>query len=365
MEEKIITYCNYRSIIYIKISTENIETVYNILFNNQVANFYQCDEILYYYALYCHINNVHDEAFTYYKYILAKNTASSQIIGCVFNNMGVMYKNGDYLQFDINRAIEYFELGTEKNIHCSFNHLGNIYSNINIHKTIEMYQKGRELGNYNSIKNLANLYKDGRIFDKNVNDAIEIYEQAIEKGFYKACWDLADIYKSKGFYNKPFDIAFKLYEMAINTNNHHIMDSLGHMTQIKNGIIVNHEKTLQLFHMALNKNNSTASFCIGLMYSSGFGVSVDLNLAAKYFSIYCKQYNYYIGQFVNFKNIDWNYYLHECWPISTDLKNILNKQIVILLLVSKSRHVGKSNKFFVKGICMIVIKFIMQHSLNN
>ena len=62
-------------------------------------------------------------------------------------------------------------------------------------------------------------------------------------------------------------------------------------------------------------------------------------------------------------NIEWTTQLHYFWPN----KEKLNKKIETLLLISKKRNSNKYDyvNYFVKGICMEVIKYTYMFEKND
>jgi len=466
IKDRIIQFLHNVNAIYVEISNENINTVHDILFNEYNASLCDHIEILYYYALHNHIKRCYNIAFIYYTTIINKNITSeisheNLLIGCTFNNLGLLYRNGYSVEENLQIAIQYYELAIKYNVKITFHNIADLYIDLNVPKAIEFYEKSITLGNYSSIRTLANLYRDGHIhrdghilentdelynniISRNIDKTINIYEKAINDGFHKAYSDLASIYAytnygkynpnkaielfkksvmshnqlstfdcctraleyitdkcetkndidtaielceneikknnqfalfqlaqlyvKKRFGSKPPHAYIELYETSIHMNNHSVMNSLSNLgldDHCTNYIKNNPEKMLKLFHLALDKNNTMAPKCIGVMYEMGLGVNVNLDMAAKYYAIHCEGAKNSIHDLIKFQHINWTKQLHKFWPINPQIKENLYDQIFMLLLISKNRNKYKLSKFFVNGICLIVVNFLMKILLDD
>ena len=132
------------------------------------------------------------------------------------NYLANMYKNGNGVEQNYQKAIELYMRANEKGNVCAMNNLAFMYRNgngveQNYQKAIELYMRAIEKGNLTSMNNLAHMYQNGNGLDKNYQKAIELYKQAIEKGSTFALENLTRLYrKHKSLFNKKEIIDFFL-----------------------------------------------------------------------------------------------------------------------------------------------------------
>jgi len=290
------------------------------------------------------------------------------------------------IEKNIDKTIEIYEQAIENGFCEAYEDLAEIYqcpdhSKYNYGMAIELYKKAIASKNQIQVDSHKYLYSfcddaldflvDFYIIENENDDAaIELCKNEIEHNNQHALNRLACLYKNRYIKSKPnaIEVIYELYETAINMDNHEAMDILSDMKQLADDVTKNPQKALGLFHMALNKNNGDAAKCIGAIYQYGCGVPIDLNAAAKYYATHCNmKINVHMGEFIEFidfkNNVDWTTLLHKHWPVFAKHKLILDNQITILLFISKNKNLCKSLGFFVKGICHMVIKFLMKNAI--
>jgi TPR repeat protein len=121
-------------------------------------------------------------------------------------------------------------------------------------------------------------------------------------------------------------------------------------------------KAIELLQKAVGLNDSRAMVKLANFYLNGDQkglIKKDLNLSAFYFfkssQIDDRNQNSSLVEFqkiIENNKIEWKKEYHVYWKSSSDL----NKQIIILLLISKHRK--KHQNTFLKGIVMKIIQFL-------
>jgi len=204
------------------------------------------------------------------------------------------------------------------------------------------------------MHNLACMYR----ISKNYEKAIELYERAIKCGSMRAMTYLARLYGDN--FNKNYKTIIKLYEFGIQKGNSESMNDLAIMYQCGKYVGQDSKKAFELFNMAINvrKNNASVSRNLAFMYTNGCGTNINYDMAAKYYTIYCNKEKVNLNEYLNLSEYDiiWETYLHKYWPN----KEVIDVMITTLLLISKFKQSSKYDyvKYFIKGISMIVIRYV-------
>jgi len=130
LEKDIIDFIEKSRCIYIKLSKkENIEKVYNILFNNDMIDINCGDgELLHYYGFYNKIIvGNYDETIRYYREAVKYGNKHAMY------NLACMYRDGEYIEANQEEAMKLFKMSAEqKNEHAIY-YLVSIYSSLVMH----------------------------------------------------------------------------------------------------------------------------------------------------------------------------------------------------------------------------------------
>ena len=134
------------------------------------------------------------------------------------------------------------------------------------------------------------------------------------------------------------------------------------------GVEKNIEKAIELYEKAVNFNIFKAMNNLALIYENAVeNVKIDLDKAAhlyfKSFKMDGKQNDIFqkFKNLVDSKKIEWKMEYHIYW-IDKD-NQLLKKQILIVLLISKMRNLSKKDfvpNMIVKGIAIKVIKYLCE-----
>ena len=223
-----------------------------------------------------------------------------------------------------------------------------------------------KLGNVKSIFNLGSIFEKGKIgLEPNIHKSIEYYEKSSQLGDVKSMFNLALIYENEETYN-PLK-AIKLYEEASKRGNTNAMMNLAYiyMTGVHYEVLKRDPKiAVNLLVLAANHNHPHALNNLAEIYERGDEtIPKDLENSALYykksFLSFGNQNSYFkYYTIVNGGHLNWNTEYHRLWCFSQNTEPI----IVTLLLISNFRSESSLSRniqpFLVKGIVMILIKFL-------
>ena len=287
----------------------------------------------------------------------------------------------------------------------------------NVDEAIKLYRMAIEKNDVHAMCRLAKICYN-RDYDNcaNKDEAIRLYKMAINQGNLFAMCKLANIYTNhldNINKNEKYDEGIKLYKQAIDENYSYAMVSLASLYLHQNNIDKNYDESIKLYKMAIKHGRVDAMKSLAWFYCT----TNDYDLAAKYFAQYCQNhvhrtehywkkyfgYSNYISNdamyhesqdinyncvfddcelvndgeklefsyddiylplykcnnintYINLQNVDvyWEDYLHKYWPN----KEFIGEQIIMLLLISKSRNEYHNLNWMIKGITKLIIKYL-------
>ena len=258
--------------------------------------------------------------------------------------------------------------------------LANIYKNgvgeikRNIKNAKQLYQKAMENGEIDAINNLAVICQVGAAeegIEKDFHKAVELYKKAVEHGVVNAFYNLALIYHH-GNIEQGFEIdihkAIELYENAISRGNVASFHNIGNIYKDGiGGIKKDLHKAIEYYEKASSLGYQLSILILAQIYERGnqeFKIEKDLERAC---SLHFQNFDVHKDQIskeslLNLithrqNQISWRKEYHVYWK-----KNFyLNKQIVLLLLISKFRREMNIDYFktvLSKEIATMVIKYL-------
>ena len=212
-------------------------------------------------------------------------------------------------------------------------------------------------GNINSIDSLADIHYFGNVITKDVDEAKRLYNVGIKYGNVQSMIKLAKIYCEE---NNIVE-AVRLYKMAIDYGNDVAMNNLAYMYSVGYNVDKNLDEAIRLLELSIGKGNEQALINLAHIYQTEQEVK-DNNLALKYYIKYCEKTRETIGKYFMLDSYDifWEDYLHKYWPN----REILDKQIITLLLISKNR-VNNDNDWMVKGVAKLIIRYLATFEKNT
>lgn len=116
-----------------------------------------------------------------------------------YNTLGLCYKNGIYVEKDIEKAIYNFNIAGDLGYVFAYNNLGKLYEETNFEESIKYYKISADMNNSWALNKVGEYYR------KN-NDLIKAYlyyskaiECPIQERSYYAYYNLAEYYYKEGF----------------------------------------------------------------------------------------------------------------------------------------------------------------------
>ncbi len=115
-------------------------------------------------------------------------------------NLALTYQQGEGVDVNFKKAVEWFEKAAEQgDAHAQCN-LGIMYYDghgvdVNYKKAVQWYEKAAEQGHVNAQKNLGLMYGEGYGVDVNYQKAVQWYEKAAEQGDAQAQYNVGVMYE--------------------------------------------------------------------------------------------------------------------------------------------------------------------------
>jgi TPR repeat protein len=241
-------------------------------------------------------------------------------------NLGNMYKNGIGTEQNIFEAFIQYSLAAEQKhenarremIHTekqldpiSLNKLGNMYrdgQNVkqDYEKAVHFYKLGSALENSDSQYNLGNMFKNGLGVKPDIIEAIKQYSLAIKNG-HKEAQDvelelekqldpiylnkLGNMYRKGEGLPKDYARAVHFYARGARYGDVNCQINLGDMYKLGLGVTVNYEEAIRLYRLAAEKGDVSAQYYLGNMYENGQGIKQNIVEAVQYYHLAAAQGN--------------------------------------------------------------------------
>ncbi len=142
-----------------------------------------------------HIYHELDDGANAVKYytLAAETVPSAQYL------LGVFYLQGQYVDWDIHKAIYWFEKAADNGYAEAQAALATCYDTEeygvqNGLLALKWYNKAIDNGFYDVLHNVANIYANGIVIPRNIDKAIQYYTLSAEKGFVNSQSYLSQIY---------------------------------------------------------------------------------------------------------------------------------------------------------------------------
>ena len=122
-------------------------------------------------------------------------------------------------------------------------------------------------------------------------------------------------------------------------------------------------KSIEYYEKGCDLNNYECLVNLANLYKKGNEVPIDLEKSCSYLLRACfvsednvDFVKIQLLRIISTKKVEWRTEYHEFWG----KQDLLDKQIVVLLLISKNRKesIKEESKVLVKGIIMKIIKFL-------
>lgn len=242
-------------------------------------------------------------------------------VSYALSSMGVMYADGQDVNADLNKAIEYYTKAHDALGYGYYDYIASVYQNRlynpekaneyyklahdefekeaeggvpeamcymgvmyqqglavdkDMKKAVEWFEKAADAGDKNAIQNLAKLYYDGFLVDRDCAKAIELYEKtAKEAGEYGNYIQIAKLYKNGDGVEKNEDKAKEYLEKYLNEGGTRAAYQMASMYDIGNIVAQDTAKAVELYQKAADAGNYQAMMSLGNCYWNGNGVDKD------------------------------------------------------------------------------------------
>ncbi|GBC32783.2 hypothetical protein RIR_jg12181.t1 [Rhizophagus irregularis DAOM 181602=DAOM 197198] len=228
------------------------------------------------------VSKDYDKAFELFK----QSAEGGNLDGIVA--LGYCYNNGIGVSINKKKAFELYQQAANLQHNLAQNNLALMYKNGDVvsrdyGKAIELFQQSANSGNSLAQRNLAYMYKNGEGMDKNYNKAFELFKKSAEGGDSDGMMNLGYFYSRGIGTSVDKKRAFELYQQAANLGHSMAQNNLALMYKNGDGIGKDYYKAIELYQQAANSGNSLAQYNLGAMYENGIGVNKDYNKAFKLF----------------------------------------------------------------------------------
>lgn len=211
--------------------------------------------------------------------------------GVVFNNLGVMYKEGKVVEKDYEKMIHYYTKSYELKTNKAYNNLAYCYLDgvgvkTNIEKGLSILDEGIKDNKSSAYIAYGFIYKNGSYgIKKDHKKAFEYFSKAAElkdvEGYYQLAWCYVDgigCVKSDYFFMQNLNTAKKLGFVDINY-------AFGYAHYKGLGVSKDHKKAEDYFKKSIKNDEGHDSYCYGAL---GYIYEVSYRKLSEAFEYYKK-----------------------------------------------------------------------------
>ena len=190
--------------------------------------------------------------------ILQSTCDGGNLRGC--NNLGLMYKNGEGVVMDKEKAVELYKKACDGGNLKGCNNLGWMYENgegvvADKEKAVVLYKKACDGGNMYGCSNLGVMYENGEGVVSDKEKAVELYKKACDGRNRYGCNNLGVMYKNGEGVVSDKEKAAELYKKACDGGNMYGCNNLGWMYENGEGVVADKEKAAELYKKACDGGN--------------------------------------------------------------------------------------------------------------
>ena len=216
-----------------------------------------------------------------------------------FNEIGLMYYNGDGVDKNYRMALKVFKKGCELgDKDCCYNAGIMLNNGLGVEKNklkaLRFFKRGCELGDGDSCFDAGLMYRFGRGVTQDIKSAIDFYKKACKLGKGDGCYNLGVIYE-RGILKVKKDptLAIKFYQKACQLGNSYSCFNAGIMYDYDEyGIKVDHQVAFEYYKKACELGDKKGCYNVAVAYKTGEGVEKNYNLAIKYYKKSCFDLNF-------------------------------------------------------------------------
>ena len=202
--------------------------------------------------------------------------------------LGLQYENGDRVEQDYAKAMEYYLSAAEAGNGEGMRRVGRLYQYGNGVESdyalaMEWYVRGAEAGDAGSIRNIGYLYENGFGVEQDYAIAMEWYLKAAEAGEPKAMNDIGYLYENGLGVEQDYSLAMEWYLKAAETGNADAMCYIGWLYSFGLGVEQDDALAMEWYLRSAEAGSADAMFNAGVYYYLGRGVEQDVSLAMEWF----------------------------------------------------------------------------------
>lgn len=230
----------------------------------------------YYTGLYVKPNYV--KAFNLYRKIATENDNPDAVF-----MLGLMLKNGEGVNQNIDVAIRYFKLiynykDPRVQELLAKNYYEGIDNKINLKQAFKYATQAIEKDNKIKLQYmLADMYLNGKGTQQNLSKGVEYLKQAANQGHVKSIVNLAYIYHKGKFIKQDKTKALGLYKQAMKMQDPDALFALAQMHVLGDSVEQNNTKAIQLFQQAADLGHSKAQYMLAMLYKTGVYGTTNFN----------------------------------------------------------------------------------------
>ncbi len=193
--------------------------------------------------------------------------------------LGLGYQNAEFVaEPDYKKALEFFEVGAERNHLYSIELSGNYYR-VGVggddetagEKAVKYLTQAIEMGSNYARVELAFCYEAGFGVEQDYQKAFDLYKQAAENNYPYANTKMAVYYEDGVLGEENTAEAFKNYQIAAEAGLADAMYHLGRYYKYAVGVPENPEEALKLFNKAAEANSAAGLTELALSYEQEYG----------------------------------------------------------------------------------------------
>ena len=217
-----------------------------------------------YYGLASAAKNEEDieTALGHYNKVVEDGTEPLYIAGAM-GNLGYMYANGEGVEQDYAKAIEWYTKAADSGNTTAMYNIGYMYMygegvEQDGTKAIEWYTKAADLGDSDAMYNLGYMYYTGEGVEQDGEKAVEWFTKAADLGNADAMYNLGYMYEAGEGVEQDSTKAVEWYTKVADLGDSDAMASLGAMYYTGEGVEQDDAKAIEWFTKAADLGDETA-----------------------------------------------------------------------------------------------------------
>ena len=205
------------------------------------------------------------------------------------SSLADMYYEGLYVEKDVEKALELYNMSIEYGNLDLYFKVGKIYESLGlIDKAIQIYERGSNEEDLMCTQRLGIMYYNGEGVSRDLNKAIVYMRAAADKKAPHAMYVLGIAYlRLNKFKDKTEEVAKNLLKEAYKLKSPYAAEYLAliSINEYKEGKKIDENKLLEYVNFAIENGVIDSIYQYGYMYEDGIAVSKDKEKAYYYYSL--------------------------------------------------------------------------------